>query len=334
MSGRDEAGATNGSPSGRGVLSAEAVAFFKANGYIVLRQAMDADACAIARDRLWASLPDSVRLRRDEPKTWVGPFSPDDESHDDTHSRLGFRWQVREFGADRDMVELAFNPTIVTAAEQLLGIGTLRPPIPGGSIMGTHGAAWPGGPVDPCLGVDGTRGVYCTLPYGELPAQPIVAHTDGHPFHLSAVGLIDNVPPGGGGFAVWPASHRRLYPTFQLQYDQPRIPSYPHLPSAKGILHSEAYLSELETIMADTELVDCWGSVGDVVLWHHRLAHMAAHNTSSVIRQAILFDFSTVDLDRQRLDPPQDDMWRDWSDEVRSNTASFSADFARSQGIH
>ena len=33
-------------------------------------------------------------------------------------------------------------------------------------------------------------------------------HTDGHPFSLGAVALLDDVGPGGGAFRVWPAPRR------------------------------------------------------------------------------------------------------------------------------
>ena len=59
------------------------------------------------------------------------------------------------------------------------------------------------------------------------------------------VGLIDDCPSEGGAFKVWPGSHRLLYPTFGLRFDQPRIPVYPHLPKLTGIVHSPAYLEAL-----------------------------------------------------------------------------------------
>ena len=61
--------------------------------------------------------------------------------------------------------------------------------------------------------------------------------------------------------------------------------------------------------------------------------HMAGHNYSDVIRQAGLYDFTRTDLDTCRLDPPQENMWRDWSADVADNEAGYSAEFARSQGL-
>lgn len=199
--------------------------------------------------------------------------------------------------------------------------------------MGTRGFAWPGGPVDPALGTEGARGIYCTLPYeGEAPSYD-GAHTDGHPFMLSMVGLIADSPPRGGAFQVWPGSHRRLYPTFWMQYDQARIPFYDHLPSYSGVLNPPAYHEELARILEDTEPVDCFGHAGDVVLWHHRLVHMAGENHSKVMRCAVLGDFARDDLDRLRLDPPQPDMWRDWSEAVRRSDGVYGKAFAAGQRL-
>ncbi len=314
-------------------LSDEHLAFFKINGYLLLPGVLDARLCARARDRLWASLPQSSRIKRDDPSTYVGPFDAADASADSTDLRQDYRWQVRVAGTEQLLIKLVFSDVLQAIAEQLLGAGGLREPTVGGTPMGSHGPAWPGGPVDPALDNDGARGIYATLPYGDKPRQPDSCHTDGHPFNLGLVGLIDDVPPDGGGFKIWPGSHQRLYPTFQMQYDQARIPFYAHLPSCKGILHTPEYLEEIDRVLNDTTPVDCHGDTGDVVLWHHRLAHMAGHNYSSQIRQAVLYDFTTRQLDKCRLDPPQPNMWRDWSRELQNAPDDYSAEFARCQRL-
>ena len=52
----------------------------------------------------------------------------------------------------------------------------------------------------------------------------------------------------------------------------------------------------------DTRPVECIGRAGDIVFWHHRLAHMAGHNfTPGHLRQAILYDFATERLDELRM---------------------------------
>ena len=314
-------------------LSGEQVAFFKHNGYLIVANGMNAQLCAEATDRMWLDLPQGSDLKRNDPQSYTGPFSEHDQQIDSIHLRQGFRWQQRQLGTEQLMIDLVFNARLCAIAEQLLGAGSLQPPVVGGTPMGTQGSAWPGGPVDPALGTQGIRGIYCTLPYGDKAREPDQCHTDGHPFHLGIVGLLNDVPPDGGAFKVWPESHRRLYPTFAMAYDQPRIPYYEHLPSHKGILHTPEYLAEIDAVLADTNPVDCYGDAGDVVFWHHRTAHMAGHNYSEVIRQAVLYDFSKTDLDQARLKTPAENMWSDWSDEVQRADTQYSAEFAASQNL-
>ena len=72
------------------------------------------------------------------------------------------------------------------------------------------------------------------------------------------------------------------------------------------------------------------------MLWHHRLGHMAGYHrgTEASIRQALLFDYNHVDLDKQRLDPPQENMWRDWSDAINAANANLNPEFLANQGLH
>jgi ectoine hydroxylase-related dioxygenase (phytanoyl-CoA dioxygenase family) len=79
---------------------------------------------------------------------------------------------------------------------------------------------------------------------------------------------------------------------------------------------TERYESDRERIN-QTESVDCHGRAGDVVFWHHRLGHMAAHNRTRRIRQAVLYDFRLQELQQIQQEPPADDMWKHWSPAVR-----------------
>ncbi len=315
------------------ILNQEQLSFFKVNGYLILPKILDSGLCERARDLLWSSLPKETNIKREDPSTHVGPFIDKDLEEDVTNLRQGYKWQLRSIGTDQLMIDLVYSETLQQIAEELLGKDTLVKPKVGGKTMGHHGAAWPGGPVDPALDNEGARGIYATLPYGDKEKEPDFCHSDGHPFNLSLVGLIDDVLPNGGAFKVWPGSHKRLYPTFQMQYDQPRIPYYEHLPSYKGIIQSKAYEEEIKKIMEDTKPVDCYGSEGDVVMWHHRLAHMAGHNYSNKMRLAVLGDFIKKDLDENRAKPPQDNMWQDWSEDLNAASEIYSDEMARSQKL-
>ena len=257
-------------------LTTDELRFFKRNGYLIKRKVMDPELMARARQRLWDDPPPS--LKQDDPSSWVGPLPEADLSADADNHRTAYRWQYRRIGAEPWIVHmLATDPGIFAMAEQMLGVGELQPP-------------------------DRIRGIYCTLPYGDRPRPPVTCHCDAHAFHLGVVGYIDDVPPDGGGFCVWPGSHRRFYHTFQTGYQKD---------TAEG--HEE--------VQAEVDRgapVDCHGEAGDIVFWHHRLGHMAGHNYSGVIRQAVLYDYRKRDLPEVQGQPPCADLWQHWSAELRA----------------
>jgi hypothetical protein len=312
-------------------LRTEQIAFFKTNGYLLVPGAMDTALCARVRDLMWAALPDDTSLLRDDARSHVGPFPEAERSTDSLHVREGYRWLNRTLGVSPEVVDLIYSEEICAMAEQLLG-SPLRQAVVNGTPMGSQGPVWPGGPTDPALGTEGARGVYCTLPYGDRPRERDACHTDGHPFQLGVVGLIDDTPVEGGAFKVWPGSHQRLYQTFKLRYDQPRIPYYDHLPTFTGIVHTDEYLAGIDELNGSPP-VECWGNAGDIVFWHHRTAHMAGHNYSGTIRQAVLADFWREELDEYRTWPVTADMWQEWSGAVQNSDGRYSAEFARSQRL-
>jgi len=313
-------------------LTPEELCFFKQYGYLLKSKAVTKSACEQALNRMWETAPEGIK--RDDPATWK-PISESEQSNDPLLIKQGTRWQLRAASTEAQIIELAYNRQICAWAEQLLGLKSLKEPKIDGKPMGSWGTAWPGGPVDPALG-EGVRGIYATLPWDKSkPVPPDNLHTDGHPFHLGAVCLLEDNPPGGGGFKVWPGSHRRFYPLFPMQYDQARIPFYEHMPSFKGIIHPPEYMTEVGEVEADTPPVDCYGEAGDLVFWHHRMGHMAGINTSEppCIRQALLFDFCKTDLDTMRLDPPQEDMWRDWGAELQAADTPITRQLAAEQRL-
>ena len=257
------------------------------NGYLIVRDAMDPDLMARARDRLWDFPPPTIK--REDPSSWVGPLATEFVHENLDYQAREYHWHYHRVGKEAWIIDmLPRSPAIFAMAEQLLGAGEVVIP-------------------------DHVRGIYCTLPRPVKTEVPDNCHTDGHPLHLGVVGYIDDVPPDGGGFRVWPGSHRDFYYAFKSQYVSER---------------AENYAAVLERIRKG-ESVDCHGAAGDIIFWHHRLGHMAGHNFSDKIRQAILYDFCKRDLGswfgKKRkqptppmLEPPCADMWRDWSEELRS----------------
>ena len=140
------------------------------------------------------------------------------------------------------------------------------------------------------------RGVYCIFPEGDVPETLPYFHVDEHPFHIGLLGYIDDVPPGGGGFTVCSGSHLRLYYEFE---------------SAYKFLPKQSYQTTLDHLSKQS-WIECSGRAGDVIFWHHRLAHAAGGNRSSLIRQAILGDFWKKDIVNKLGQPPDANMWQDW----------------------
>ena len=257
-------------------LSRDELRFFKREGYLIKRGVMDPALTARARKRLWDGAP--PRLKPDDPNTWIGPFSEDECIREGKNRLGGFSWKYREPGEEDWMIEmLATNTTVWGWAEQMLGEGTLIRP-------------------------ENIRGIYCRMPEGDHPEGKLTCHTDGHPFHLGIVGLIDHVPPNGGAFTVWPRSHRTFYHAFTCRYSHVR---------------AEGYDEHIEHFNGQPS-VDCHGDPGDIVFWHHRMAHAARPNRSPQIRQAVLYDFRKRDLEQTQDESPHEEMWQDWSDELRA----------------
>jgi len=257
-------------------LSTTDLIFFKENGYLIKRGILDEVLMARARERFWDYTPE--RFSKDKPSSWVGPIPPEEEEEKtakEPNESRGFRLHYRTIGSEAWMVQLlAKDPTIWNMAEQMLGSDQIIEP-------------------------KGIRGIYSTLPCGDHPPAPITCHTDAHPFHLGVVGYIDDVDPGGGGFTVWPGSHKQFYYAFTSQYCNEPTEEHPII--------REYYNGQ--------QPVDCYGGSGDIILWHHRLAHTGPPNTTRRIRRAVLYEFTKKDIEQTQLEPPQKDMWRDWSSE-------------------
>ncbi len=247
-------------------LTDDDIRFFVREGYLVKRGVLDPDLMARGRERMWRNLPPP--LERGKPETWIGPFP--EPVNDGSSHRHQYMWKYRKPGDEDWMVRLlATDPSVMGMAEQLLGEGKLVEP-------------------------DRIRGIYCVLPEGDAAPRPLGCHVDAHPFHLGVVGYIDDVEPGGGGFTVWPGSHRVFYRDFTRRYVFDKTPEY--------LAHKDE--------VSRMPPMDCHGKAGDIVFWHHRMGHSVGHNRTGRIRQAVLYDYKRADLDEDA--PPGDDMWVDW----------------------
>ena len=245
------------------VLTDEQTDFFRDNGYLILHNVLDPELMAQTRDAWWEAAP--PELKRDDPETWVDAFSD---------SRYTFKY--RDLSYDPWLIELLHgNPKLQAVAKQLLGPDLETP--------------------------ERIRGIYCVFPDTEETLRPAHFHVDAHAFHLGVVGYVDDVPPDGGGFTIWPGSHKHFYPTFKTAY------TFNPLDEKKEYWDTDAWPS-----VAEIDPVHTYGSAGDVVLWHHRMGHGAGHNRSRQVRQAVLYDFRRGNIESVQDEAPPADMWRDW----------------------
>ena len=216
-------------------------------------------------------------MRRDDPSTWVGPLPEEDLSEDGGNYKGEYRWLYRRLGDEDWIVRMLATDPVIFGMVE--------------QMVGAGQVAIP----------DSIRGIYCTLPYGNRQRPGYVCHCDGHPFHVGVVGYIDDVLPDGGAFWVWPRSHHEFYYTHTTAYLREQTEDY----------------EPVRARFIESDPVDCYGKAGDIVFWHHRLGHMAGHNYSDRIRQAVLYDFRRRDLADIEDEPPSQDMWVHWSHEMR-----------------
>lgn len=308
-----------------GPLSVAEMATFKRDGYLLRRGVLDPELCRRCQDRLW-DLNGSSVVRRNEPSTWVGPLPERDFCEEPATARSAFRLNCRAPGHEELFKGLLpQNPTVLAIAEQLLGAGETSAAPRTTSAATTSGV--------------GTRGVYCTLPMGGKPKARNQCHIDDNldsRGRLGVVAYIDDVGPGGGSFMVWPRSHHRFHRLLAVKADttsngygkgaaeqKNRCGGPDHRPNwAAGM--QEAW----EEVERTTAPVDCYGALGTVVFYHARLGHMAGSNYSSQIRQAVISGFaktpeSLPDGDELLAHALEDDIWRDWSGELRAAGVDF-----------
>ncbi len=297
-------------------------------------------------------------MKRDDPSTWLPFTKEEEESYqrpegggDPYFFGRGHRLYIRN-GAEELLLNAAVR-ALWRVAEQLLGKGEVVWPagmdetgvttgpcllteanVEGmATHLGPDSEKWTGkatgrteqlrlpktGPI--WMTGQGARGLYCTLPNSPTPQENYRgAHAEAlyetH-WRLQIAAYIDDLPPEGGGLTLWPGSHRRIWDYWEpLNRDVP--PS-----RAKDTPEWHGYTAPpLPEIKSDTQPVATDGPVGSVVLWHANLLHMAGQNTlGNVIRQATIYAFAKTPEsvpDDMVMRDPSGDLWRDWSEEVRS----------------
>ncbi|MDE2992119.1 MAG: phytanoyl-CoA dioxygenase family protein [Chloroflexota bacterium] len=336
-------------------LTTDQIAQFKREGYLVLPGVVDPELCRQARDQMWDTIAQyRPSMRRDDPSTWT-PISEEENASytreatggDPYFGGGGHRFYIRN-GAEDLLLDIGAR-VVWDVAEQLLGEGEVVYPagldatghttgpcyLTEGAVKGMEShlgdktREWTGPPTNrtgplrlPKTGPhwvtgQGTRGMYCTLPNGSPrgPNYPSAHSGEGmgseSRWKVQTAVYFDDLPLGAGGLHLWPGSHARVWEAYR-ELKQ----------SGSGGTYDGYNHPVVADIKADTEPVDTHGPAGSVVLWHSIMLHMAGVNTSSdIIRQATLYAFAKTPEsmpDESVENETLDDIWADWSDEVRA----------------
>lgn len=322
-------------------LSDAEIEEFCERGFVIRRGALSVAAIAAAREAWWACLQRAdapPRLKRDEPETWRGAFPTGARDDGDPRSSWGGAgWRCRHIGNHPSLLDLLPRAAF-GLAEQLCGARTLVYPEEGATV-GAAPFAHPGanyasgtravGALRTCPG-HACRGVYCSLPgaTGSTGAGPFtrghVDGWDGQRWRLSVSTYLQDVPPGGGAFCVWPTSHRATWGLPMGQEGRPtKVSAY------------EAFNAELKRINDDESPEELYGAAGDLLIWHSRIVHAAPPNGGAEplgLRPNVIYDFHKLPFDGLEETPEVEivrgdpvDIWEDWSMELRRVAATSAA---------
>lgn len=255
----------------RTVLTPEDVLSFRRDGYLVKRNILDRDGCRRAVNRMWSCLPAS--FDRERWWTWRGKLTDCDGTMRIRERRGRFKIRDEVWFEPEWLELLPLNPFVRAATEQLLGAGTVATP-------------------------KRVRGIYAVFPVRTLlKRRRHNGHIDRPLFNLGMIAYLDDVEPGGGGFHVWPGSHRILYHDFLHEFGEESRPS----------------LAQHKAELRRNWPVEITGRAGDVIFYHYRILHGPGRNRGSRVRVAMLSDIRRKDYESMTLQPTDQDMWKSWN---------------------
>ena len=261
--------------SGTEKLVREEIEFFVENGFLVKKNLIqDVDLINNALTIAWnnvikhAPLSDTPQdsLSRDDPESWFDPCW----EQMPPPAKSGFYEGRQRFVFDRSTVKLhdighlqvfldllPNNANVQHVAKQLLG-PNLR-------------------------AVKRTRGVYALFPRREaatlsevhLSGNMLGPHSDRVCQQLNLCTYLSEVPPRGGGFTVYPGSHKIMSHAHAKQSNWSPLPNF------------SDYIKQVVREIRPVELI---GEPGDVIFWHGRTVHSSGIHIGSNIRWALFGD--------------------------------------------
>ncbi|MBS14759.1 MAG: hypothetical protein CME19_24635 [Gemmatimonadetes bacterium] len=250
-------------------LSRGEIEHFKTNGFIVKKGLLDSSELGRIVECAWEAAEDlGFPFDRNDPSTYTLPkdhgLFPDTEPKHIYNDGAGIAnyfggsnsgWTWRHYvpcTEDWLLERTARHPNMQSVVSQFLG-DNVRPS-------------------------KRCRGLYLLLPKpgdGDSVGK-LSGHTDGTASQLNCMIYAADCPPSGGGFTLWPGSHRRCYYHMKTEYNwEPKV----------------GYKEMLSEIQASVTPVEISGEAGDCCFWHPRSLHSAGVNTSSHLRVVVPCDF-------------------------------------------
>ncbi len=250
-------------------LSPEEVEHFKTSGFIVKKGLIDPIELEAVADCVWSAAAElGFPFDRNDPATYTLPkdhgLFPQTEPKTTYHDGAGIPnscgattggWTWRHYTPcteDWFLQRTARHTKVQRVVQQLIG-NNVRPS-------------------------RRCRGLYVVFPRSS-DADPVAGlspHTDGTASQLNCMIYAADCPPYGGGFTLWPGSHRRCYYHMETEYNMEPKAGYDEL---------------LAKIKATVTPVEIAAEAGDCCFWHPRSLHAAGVNTSSHLRIVVPCDF-------------------------------------------
>ena len=305
-------------------LNDDEISFFRENGFLVKTGLVDIPSCERALSRVWDYVMQHVvdmsdkenNLDRNDRSTWLNPSwrtmppAPKSGFYEGRQPifAYGIALKLHRLGSEDFLVDLLpRNPKVRSIAELLLSSSLRR---------STR-----------------TRGVYALFPRERTEsAKPgrLGPHTDRVCQQLNTCLYLDDVLPRGGGFTVYPGSHRIMYRAHERDANWSPLDSFPDR------------MNEVVSTIKPLELI---ANKGDVIFWHGRTVHTAGIHHNEDIRWAVFGDYCEdrpvltddehraagqyewfKDTELYRTDwPVDDDMWAHWNIGSATVTDSVSS---------
>lgn len=243
---------SNGNPT----LSEAEVAYFKENGFIVKRGFLnEPETFKRIVDHLWNNVPREI-IKRNDPQTW--PNAPHDQWTEKDEENAGLfsngSWKMRSrngIGTEPFLLDKIGNhPQMIKMVSQFIG--------------------------EPVKRLQRVRGIYGIFPIPPGTKGQLSPHADQSAAQLSAMVVVDEIPPHCGGFTVWPGSHHLIHPHASTIY------------GPVGQEKADAYGQARDKALRDITPIELFGHPGDVIFWHPRLIHSGGINCSAASEKPVL----------------------------------------------